>query len=71
MSDKIVSEDILNPDSHSQEEVVMEYDNWSSDDEETLQVHPETILSLPSGESWGDNSVTHNHGLDDTDHPMV
>lgn len=81
MSDKIVSEDVL---SHSWEEAMMEYgtDNWSSDDEETLQVHPETIPSLASEENWGychDNSVTHNHRPLDTaeddvtvsDHPMV
>ena len=81
MSDKIVSENVINPDGHSWEEAMMEYgtDNWSSDDEETLQVHPETIPA--SGEGWGDlhdNPVTHNHKLytaeDDiivSDHPMV
>ena len=78
-----VSEHGHNPDSHK-EEVMMDYgtDNWSSDNEETLQIHPETIPSVASGENWGDrpyHSVTHNHRpldtvkdvCDSTNHPMV
>ena len=71
MSDRTASEDDPNPDSRG-EEVMMDYysttDNWSSDDEETLQIHPETIKvpSLASRKNWGDRhdgSVTLDHTL--------
>lgn len=70
-SDEMVSEDYPNSDDYSYKEEVMEddgMDNWCSDDEEVLQIYPETAvvpsLHIENREYQQDDvhhSVDHNH----------
>lgn len=67
MPNEMATENSPKSDSYMQDLIIdNNRDSWCSDDEETLQIHPETIpSSLGTAENWRDDDIHHskNYGV--------